>query len=173
MGPGLVVITRLGPLLKCRDNYQPFPHIIIKRAGPNYYVRKRVIISSAFVVMSNGPNPCNHYKAWAHYCYKCRRNYHPTFDFGPDWVRKGQPIKIWVRKGQPIRTWVRKGQPIRNWTRKGQSIRNWGRKGQPIRTWDRKRQPIRNWVIKGQPIRTWVSQSEIGPKRRWAQPGPK
>ena len=41
----------LGP---CRRNYQLFPHIMIERAGPNYYVRKRVIISPAFIVM--GPS---------------------------------------------------------------------------------------------------------------------
>ena len=99
------------------------------------------------------------------------------------WAKKGQPIRIWARKGQPIRIWAKKGQPIRIWAKKGQPIRIWAKKGQPIRIWAKKGQPIRNRARKGQPIRIWakkgqlirnlVNQSEIGPKSRWAQCGPK
>ena len=50
MGPSLVITTRPEPIaINAKENL--ITHIIIKRAGPNYYVRKRVIISSAFIVM--------------------------------------------------------------------------------------------------------------------------
>ena len=64
MGPSFVITTRPGPIaINAEENL--ITHIIIKRAGPNYYVRKRVIISSAFIAI-NGPRPCSDYKAWAH-----------------------------------------------------------------------------------------------------------
>ena len=126
MGQSLVITTRPGPIaINAEKNL--ITHIIIKRAGPNYYVRKRVIISSAFIAMgpilvittrprpmqkklsvisshnnrkgwsqllceetgdnfsciySNGPKPCNQYKAWAHY-YKCRSPINNLTQSGP------------------------------------------------------------------------------------------
>ena len=50
MGPSFIITTRPGPIaINAKENL--ITHIIIKRVGPNYYVRKRVIISSAFIVM--------------------------------------------------------------------------------------------------------------------------
>ena len=58
---------------KCRRNYRLITHVI-KRAGPNYYVRKGTIFSSAFM-HRNGPKPCNHYRFGP--------NFHQSIIFAP------------------------------------------------------------------------------------------
>ena len=52
---------------ECRRNYCPITHII-KRDGPNYYVRKGVIISSGFIVIVMGPSVVitTDYRGWSH-----------------------------------------------------------------------------------------------------------
>ena len=75
VGSKPVVITRFGPIAinaECRRNYRPFPYIIIGPSPFDYYVCKRVIISSAFLSM-DPTKPWSDYKDWVHY-YKCRRN---------------------------------------------------------------------------------------------------
>ena len=62
MGPNLLIITRFGPIGINAENYHPIIHII-KRAGPNYYVRKGVGDNFFWIYSNgNGPKSYNHYR---------------------------------------------------------------------------------------------------------------